>query len=52
MHWEVGVKTGESCHKVVFPNANRTFCCILTMIIGWHKLELDIFYAHELLQCC
>ena len=50
MHGESGVETGKARNKMVFPDANGPFSCVLPMVVRRDELESDIVGAEELLQ--
>jgi hypothetical protein len=50
VHWEVGVQTGKSSHKMIFPNSDYSFGGVLAMIVRGDKLEVNVGFAHKLFE--
>ena len=52
MHGEIRIKAGETCHKVIFPDTDCTFGCILAMIVRGYELEINVILPQELFESC
>ena len=50
MHREIRIETGQAGNKMVFPNPDGSFGCILLVIVRGDKLEIHVGLAHEMFQ--
>ena len=50
VHRKIRIETGQASNKMVFPNPNGSFGCILSVIVGGDKLEIHVGLAHEMFQ--
>ncbi len=45
------VGAGEACDEVIFTSSDGAFSGIAPMAVWWCKLEVDVLFAHEILEC-
>ena len=47
---ELGVTGGKTGAEVVFPSLDGAFCCIATVAMGGHALEIDVVFLEGLFE--
>ena len=52
MEWELGVRTAEYGHKVVFKRLDGAFSGIATIDVWWYQLEVDAFGSDGSFERC